>query len=56
MCPDLRVRHPKALSRTRGDHAQAPPEVVGQRVLAARGVPNFVAEARDVVHHPHYTN
>ena len=34
------------------DHAQAPSEVVRQRVFAARGVPDFVAAASAVVHHP----
>jgi hypothetical protein len=32
------------------DHAQAPPEVVGQRVLAAGSVINLVAVASNVIH------
>ena len=34
------------------NHAQAPSEVVGQRVRAAGGVPHFVAVTSDVVHEP----
>jgi hypothetical protein len=34
------------------DHAEAPPEVVGQRVRAGRGVLTPAAVASDVVHHP----
>ena len=34
------------------EHAQAPSEVVCQRVLAARGIANFVTVTRAVVHHP----
>jgi hypothetical protein len=32
------------------DHAQAPTEVIGQRVLATRGVPDFISGASGVVH------
>lgn len=34
------------------DHSQSPSEVVRQRVFAARGIPDFVAAASAVVHHP----
>ena len=34
------------------DHAQAPSEVVGQGVVAAAGVPDFVSVTRGVVHTP----
>jgi hypothetical protein len=35
------------------EHAQAPSEVVCQRVLAAQSIANFVTVTRAVVHHPH---
>ena len=34
------------------NHAQAPAEVVSQRGVAARDVPNVVAVTRDLIHHP----
>ncbi len=33
------------------NHAQAPTEVIGQRVVAARDVPAFISGASEIVHH-----